>query len=75
MQKIYFNFASVTFAMKSEKILKLNYVDCAVVKTPSQFSGCGCGYSVTVNKVDFEKAKKIISNSNIQLNDIRTLEE
>ncbi len=75
MQKIYFNFASITFAMKSEKLLKLNHINCKVVKTPSQFSSCGCGYSVSVNKLDYERAKNIIINHNILLNDIKELEE
>ncbi len=75
MQKIYFNFSSITFAMKSEKLLKLNHINCKVVKTPSQFSSCGCGYSVAVYKTDLEKAKKIILNHNILLNDIKELEE
>ena len=61
--------------MKSEKLLKANHINCKVVKTPSQFSSCGCGYSVITNKSDFEKAKSIIINHNIELNDISMLEE
>lgn len=75
MQKIYFNFSSITFAMKSEKLLKLNHINCNVVKTPSQFSSCGCGYSVVINKKDLEMAKYIILNHNILLNDVKELEE
>lgn len=70
MQEIYFNVASITFAMKSEKILKANSINCKIIKTPSRFSSCGCGYSIVVNKSDADKAKSLL-NQNIELYDIQ----
>ena len=75
MHKNYFNFPSITFAMKSEKILKANGINCSLVKTPTRYSACGCGYSVVTDISDSEYAKRIILNNNIVLNDIRTFEE
>ena len=75
MQKNYFNFPSVTFAMKSEKILKSNGIKCSLVKTPSRYSNCGCGYSVITDILDSERAKKLILNHNIPLNDVQSCEE
>lgn len=75
MQKNYFNFPSVTFAMKSEKLLKSNGIDCSLVKTPSHYSSCGCGYSVITDISDLERAKKIILAHNIALNDVQYCEE
>ncbi len=75
MQKIYINVPSVTFAMKSEKILRANHIYGLVVKTPSQFSSCGCGYSVVINSNQLDAAKSILSNNNIKINDIRSGDE
>lgn len=75
MQKNYFNFPSVTFAMKSEKLLKSNGINCSLVKTPSRYSGCGCGYSIITDISDSESAKKIILAHNIVLNDVKSCEE
>lgn len=75
MQKIYINMPSVTFAMKSEKVLSANHIYGLVVKTPSQFSSCGCGYSIIINSNQLEAAKKILSNNNIKINDIRPADE
>ncbi len=75
MQKIYINMPSVTFAMKSEKILSANHIYGLVVKTPSQFSGCGCGYSIVINSNQLETAKSVLDKNNIKINDIRSADE
>jgi len=75
MQKIYINMPSVTFAMKSEKLLRANQIDSIVVKTPSKFSSCGCGYSVIVDFNNLENAKQILYNHNIKINDIQSAGE
>ena len=75
MQKFYFNFPSVTFAMKSEKILKSNGIDCSLVKTPTRYSACGCGYSIVTSINDAERAKKVILDHDIVLNDVASCEE
>ena len=75
MQKIYINVPSVTFAMKSEKILRANHIYGLVVKTPSQFSSCGCGHSVVINSNQLDAAKSILSNNHIKINDIRSGDE
>ena len=75
MQKIYINMPSVTFAMKSEKILSANHIYGLVVKTPSQFSSCGCGYSIIINSNQLEAAKSILDKNNIRINDIRSDQE
>ena len=74
MQKNYFNFPSITFAMKSEKLLKSNGIKCSLVKTPSHYSACGCGYSVITDIADSEVAKKLILDHNITLNDVKSCE-
>ena len=66
---------SVTFAMKSEKILSANHIYGLVVKTPSQFSSCGCGYSIVINSTQLEAAKKILNENNIKINDFRNADE
>lgn len=74
MQKIFINVASVTFAMKSEKILHLNKIDCLIVKTPSEFISRGCSYSVVINKKDLEQAKSLLKKHNIIINGIYSKE-
>ena len=71
MQKIYINMPSITFAMKSEKLLGRNNIYGLVVKTPSKFSGCGCGYSLIIDLKDLDSAKQILQKYNIVINDIR----
>ncbi len=75
MQKIYINMPSITFAMKSEKILRANHIYGLVVKTPSQFSSRGCSYSIVINSNQLEAAKIILDKSNIKVNDIRYEQE
>lgn len=66
---------SITFAMKSEKILRANHIYGLVVKTPSQFSSRGCSYSIVINSNQLEAAKIILDKSNIKVNDIRYEQE
>ena len=61
---------SITFAMKSEKILRANHIYGLVVKTPSQFSNRGCSYSIVINSNQIEDAKSILYKNNIIINDI-----
>ena len=75
MHKVYINMPSVTFAMKSEKILRKNHIYGLVVKTPSQFSSHGCSYSIIINSNQLESAKTILDKNNIQINDIRSDQE
>lgn len=75
MQKIYLNFPSITFALKSNKLFNLNKINSQLVKTPAQFSKCGCGHSVVIDISDLEHAKMIIKQNNIVLNDIQELWE
>ncbi len=75
MQKIYINMPSVTFAMKSEKILRANHIYGLVVKTPSRFSSRGCSYSIVINSNQLEAAKNILDKNNIIINDIRSDQE
>ena len=70
MQKVYFNFPSITFALKSNKLLRLNHINSSIVRTPTQFSGCGCGHSIILNKADLETSKNLLLNNNIVINDI-----
>ncbi|MBE6788239.1 MAG: DUF3343 domain-containing protein [Ruminococcaceae bacterium] len=74
MQKIFINFPSVTFAMKSEKILGVNKINCSLIKTPSKFSGCGCGYSIVIDLKDLDTAKRLLYDNNIRINDIKVSE-
>ena len=74
MQKVFINVASVTFAMKSEKILHLNKIDCLVVKTPSEFSNRGCSYSIVINNSDLDRSKKLLEKNNITINSIKIKE-
>ena len=61
---------SITFAMKSEKILRANHIYGLVVKTPSQFSNRGCSYSIVIDSNQLDNARSILSKNNIRINDI-----
>ena len=73
MQKVYINFPSITFALKSDKLLRLNNINSKIIRTPTQFSGCGCGHSIIINKSDLDVAKTILSSNNVIINDIITI--
>lgn len=73
MQKVYINFPSITFALKSNKLLRLNHINSSVVRTPTQFSGCGCGHSIIIDESDLDTAKALLSNNSIVFNDIIVL--
>ncbi len=75
MQKKYINVPSVTFALKSEKLLRSHQIVANVIKTPSKFSRCGCGYSVVVDIPDALRAAEILNAYAIPVNSIETLEE
>lgn len=75
MQKILINVISITFAMKSEKILKKHNIKCNIIKTPAKFSGHGCSYSILINKSDLEASKSILSDNNITISGFYLLEE
>ena len=75
MQKIYINVPSITFAMKSEKILRANHIYGLVVKTPSQFSSRGCSYSIIIDSNQLDAAKNILDKNNIKIIDIRSDQE
>lgn len=75
MQKILINVSSITFAMKSEKILKKNNINCKIIKTPAKFSARGCSYSITINKSDLESARLILSDNNITTTGFYLIEE
>lgn len=73
MQKVYVNFPSITFALKADKLFRLNHINSNIVRTPTQFSSCGCSYSIIINKADLEAAKSILTKNNVVINDIVTL--
>ena len=75
MKKIFINFPSITLAIKSHKIFNTNDISSEVVKTPSTFSPCGCGYSVTLDCSLINQAKKLLSQHNIIYNDISESED
>ena len=75
MQKFILNFPSITFAMKSEKLLNTNGINCSVVRTPSNYSSCGCGYSILINLKDLDNVKEILYKNNIVVNSIMAYQE
>ena len=75
MQKIYVNFPSITFALKSDKLLRLNNIHSNIVRTPTHFSSCGCGHSIIINKSDLEIVKTILNKNKIKINDIIVYED
>ncbi len=75
MQKILINVMSITFAMKSEKLLKKYNIKCNIIKTPAKFSERGCSYSISINKSDLEAARSILNDNNIATSGFYLLEE
>ena len=73
MQKVYINFPSITFALKSDKLLRLNHINSSIVRTPTRFSGCGCGHSIIIDKSNLDAAKSLLSSNKIIINDIIAL--
>ena len=75
MQKILINVMSITFAMKSEKLLNKYNIQCNIVKTPAKFSNHGCSYSILINKSDLEVARGILNDNNVSTSGFYLLEE
>lgn len=75
MQKYIMNFPSVTFAMKSEKLLNTNGINCSIIRTPPKLSSCGCGYSILINLNDLNDAKAILNRNKIIINSIYAYQE
>lgn len=75
MQKILINVTSITFAMKSEKILKKNNINCKIIKTPAKYSERGCSYSITINKLDLEPTRMLLDSNNIITSGFYLIEE
>jgi len=75
MQKIYINFPSITFALKSDKLLRLNNIRSIIVRTPTHISNCSCGHSIIINKSDLESAKSILFRNNVKINDVYNYED
>lgn len=74
MQKIYIIVESVTFAMKSEKILRKKSIFPLITKTPSHLNIHGCSYSIVINKNDLDNTKEILMQNNIPIKDIKSIE-
>ena len=75
MKKIFINFPSITLAIKSHKLFNTNGISSEVVKTPSAFSPCGCGYSVTLDYDLLNQAKLLLNQHSIIYNDISESED
>lgn len=73
MQKVYINFPSITFALKSDKLLRLNHINSSIVRTPTQFSSCGCSHSIIIDKSNLDAAKALLLSNKIIINDIIAL--
>jgi len=75
MQKYILNFPSITFAMKSEKLLNTNGITCSIIRTPSDISSCGCGYSVLINLNDLDYAKAILNKNKVVISNVMVYQE
>jgi len=75
MQKYILNFPSITFAMKSEKLLNTNGINCSIIRTPSDISSCGCGYSVLINLNDLDYAKAILNKNKVVISNVMVYQE
>ena len=75
MKKILINFPSVTFAIKCKKIFIENGIPSYIIKTPSNLSSRGCGYSISINHTHEDLAKSLLKRYSITYNDISTLKE
>lgn len=75
MQKFILNFSSITFAMKSEKLLNTNGINCSIIRTPSKYSNYGCTYSILIDSKDLNNAKIILNRNKIIINSIYAYQE
>ena len=75
MQKVLINVISITFAMKSEKLLNKSNIKCEITKTPARYSPRGCSYSIIINKSDLEATTSILNSNNIVTSGYYLLEE
>ncbi len=58
---------SVTYAIKGRDILRRMGYKANIERTPGSLNRVGCGYSVTVDDLDINRAKKILEESNIKV--------
>ena len=64
VQKKLIMFRSITYAYKARDYLTRNGISSAVVRTPSEYSKCGCGYSIRV-KQDAEDIRDMLERVGI----------
>lgn len=59
--------SSVTYAIKGRDILRRMGYRANIERTPGSLNRVGCGYSITVDDLDINKAKNILSENNIKI--------
>ena len=67
MPKILINVPSITYAIKSEKLLSKNKIKCTIIKTPSNYSPRGCSYSLVADKNNLDNISSILESNNIKI--------
>ena len=67
MKEIFINLSSITFALKSEKILNQFNIYNRIVRTPSSYSKCGCGYSLVIYRKNLDDVINILNKHKISV--------
>lgn len=63
--------SSITYAMRGKELLAHYGIKAFMEKTPSEVSGCGCGYSLRV-KGDVDRAVTILKGAGIEVRKVYT---
>ena len=67
MQTYFVTFRSVTYAQRSERILKDAGIRCTLQRSPKAMEERGCGYSLTLRQQDLHRGLSMLRQAQVPL--------
>ena len=72
MNEYYFTFQSLTAAQNASKMLKYFGISAPVISTPAALSPEGCGYSLGINKEEYNIVRQLFQQKMVPSRQILT---
>lgn len=62
--------SSITYALKGRKLLSGKGYKVYIVRPPLTYSGCGCGYCISVNSNDAKSAYDLLVENGVRIKSV-----
>ena len=59
--------SSITYALKGQKLLERNGIFTKIMRTPSEYNSCGCGYSIVLKDKFYDIGYAILKKGGIRI--------